>query len=62
MSERAMGAIVPGWARVSLGSVVAWKLCRAVAVCGAEGLGGESFRLRLPTVFWDPFKSTAVMG
>lgn len=45
-----------------LGSVVAWKLCRAVAVCGVGGLGGEHFRLCLPMVFWDPFKSTAVTG
>lgn len=43
-----------------LGLVVVWKVCRAVAVCGAERLGGGSFRLSLPRVFWDPLKSGAV--
>lgn len=57
-----MGAIVPGWAGGPFVSVVAWKLCRAVAMCRAKGLRGESFRLCLPAVFWDPSKSTAVMG
>lgn len=45
-----------------LGTVTLWKLFGVVAMCGAEGLGGKSFRLCLPTVFWDPFKSAAVMG
>lgn len=45
-----------------LGSVVVWKLCRAVAVCGAERLGGGSFRLSLPRVFWDPLKSSCCNG
>lgn len=45
-----------------LGLVVVGKLCRAVAVHGAERLGGGSFRLSLPIVFWDPFKSSAVTG
>lgn len=43
-----------------LGLVVVWKLCRAVAVCGAERLGGGSFGLSLCVVLWDPFKSSAV--
>lgn len=40
----AMGAVVSSWSGELLGAVVGWKLCRAVVVCGAEGLGGERFR------------------
>lgn len=45
-----------------LGLVVVWELCRAVALCGAERLGGGSFRLSLPRVSWDPLRSSAVTG
>lgn len=44
------------------GAWVVWELFRAVAVCGSGRLGGGSFRLSLPRVFWDPFKSSTVMG